>query len=434
MSGLRFGRPAVVEGVVRAGLVLLLVTWAAACGDDDSDTGSEDADAPAGVSSDMLGEPNPASGTPVKVGMITDGGDCAECSATAGDEQPATEATVEWVNEYLHGLGGHPIDLAVCVDDLDPAKASDCANQMIADDVVAVVIGSSGVIESSWGVLHDAGVPVVNFSATQPALLEDDASTFILQDPDAITVNFPLEVAQDTGAEVVSIVVVDLPIATDAYGDDTENLYEEAGVELDVVPVPLGVPDMTPQMQEVVSNNPDGLVMIVGHDQFCIPAINGLTSVGFSGTIATISNCVTDAMRDAIPGDVLDGMVLAAPVPIGDDEDATMQQYHAVLDEYGASDVDRTGATPVQMFASFAALGLGTQALEGDVTPESLIAALRAMPSEVLPAGGGRHFRCDGTAAPHGPAICTSSLLSATLDADGTPSSYEVLNDVQAAS
>src|SRR5262245_12830856 len=121
MMGLRFGRPGVVQLGARAGLVALLAIWGTACGGGDS-TGSAGKDEPAPVNSGALGKTNPASGTPVKVGLITDGGDCADCSATAGDEKPTAEATVKWINEYRHGLAGHPIELKVCVDDLDPAK------------------------------------------------------------------------------------------------------------------------------------------------------------------------------------------------------------------------------------------------------------------------------------------------------------------------
>lgn len=414
-------------------LSAVMASLLAGCGDDTD--GAEPDTGPAGTSddttgtpSDVLGEQNPASGTPVKVGFITDGGDCAECSDDAGFEQPTAEATVAWANEYLGGLAGHPIELVVCVDDLDPGKATDCANQMIADDIPVVVIGASGVLETSWDVLHDAGIPVVNFSATQEALVQDEASTFILQDSEALTVNLPLEVAKDIGAEQVSVIVINLPIATEAYEGETPGRFEEAGVELDVVPVDLGTPDMTPQAQQVVSNNSDGVVMITGHDQFCIPAINGLIAAGFAGTIVTISHCVTDAARDALPADVLDGMVLAATAPLGDD-DPSMQQYNAVLEKYGASDVDTDSATPLAVYSAVSGLSLGTQTLEGDVTPESVIAALRAMENEVLPGTGGRYFRCNGKASTNGAATCMTSLLSATLDSDGNAVGYEVLGN-----
>src|SRR6202043_3355638 len=114
-----------------------------------------------------LGTLHRATGTPVKVGLLTTGGNCSGC--TSNYEVPAARAAVAWLNDYNNGLAGHPMTLDVCVDNNDPGKGSDCANQMISDNVDAVVLGSSGVSETEWKILHDAGLPVVNHSATQPA-------------------------------------------------------------------------------------------------------------------------------------------------------------------------------------------------------------------------------------------------------------------------
>jgi branched-chain amino acid transport system substrate-binding protein len=428
MVGSVLGRTRGSARVIAACLALLLAFGAAACGDTEGGLGPGSDDS-VFVADDALGEPNTASGTPVSIGLITNGGDCPDCTSGTADERPTAEATVAWANEYLGGIGGHPIELEVCVDDIDPSKAADCANQMIQADVAAVVIGSNGVISSSWEILHDAGIPVLNFSATEEAMLQDDQSTFILQDPVSVNVDLPIAIAERIDADQVSVIVVDLPIATEVYEGEGARSFEAAGIDLEVVPVPLGTPDMTPQARQIVSDNPDGVVMIVGHDAFCIPAIDGLIAAGFRGTIGTISFCTTAAMVEAIPPEVLNGLVVAATSPIGDDSDASMLQFHAVLNEYATSDIDRTSAGAVSMFSSFGALALGTQGLDGEATPESIIAALRAMEHQELPAGGGRYFRCNGNASEANPASCTVSVLSATLDSLGRAASYEVVND-----
>ena len=72
---------------------------------------------------DLLGTVHRATGTPVKIGLLTTGGNCAGC--TANYEAPAAQAAVDWLNEYKNGLAGHPITLDVCVDNNDPAKGTD---------------------------------------------------------------------------------------------------------------------------------------------------------------------------------------------------------------------------------------------------------------------------------------------------------------------
>jgi branched-chain amino acid transport system substrate-binding protein len=300
---------------------------------------------------------------------------------------------------------------------------------MIRDGVAAVVIGSNGVIETSWRILHDAGIPVINSAATNEALLEDASSTFIVNDPIAQVVDLPAAVAKDKHAKKVSVIVVDLPIATDTYKGTTPDRFEQDGLDLKVVPIPLGTNDMTPQAQTIATNNPDGLVSIVGPDIFCIPALNGLRAVGFRGSIFMISQCLTDATRKAVPGDALKGIVTVSLAPIGDAADPSMRQYQAVLEAYAKSNVDASDLVGLMVFQTLGALAVGTQGLQGDVTPAAVTVALKAMPNAVLPGSGGRHFRCNGQASPERPAVCSTSVLAATLDAHGEPTSYAVEND-----
>lgn len=408
----------------------------AACGSS-TDSGEDSSATTAGdaggttttVSGDPLGEPNAAEGEPIKIGLIGTGGDCADCTEGGAVEEPVAQATADWANDYLGGIAGRPIELVVCNNDLDPSKATDCANQMIAEDAAAVVLGADSTV-TGWQVLHDAGIPVVNFSTTQAAMLADPDSTFVLQGSEALTVEFPIGAAQQIGADKVSIIVIDLPAATDIYTDEVLQKFADAGLDVEIIPVPIGTPDMTPQAQQIVQNNPDGLVNIVGHDAFCIPAINGLQAAGFTGTIATISFCVTDALREAVSSDMVEGILLGASNPVGDESDPSTQQYEAVLDEYGDDSIARDSSSGFAMFSSVAALAIGTAGLEGEVTPESIIDAMRSMDNEVLPGTGGRFFRCNGNAETS-PAVCMSSGLSGTLGADGLPVSYEAFNNVE---
>ena len=414
-----------------AGIVAALVVGAAACGGSGSSAGSAGSAAPSpapvasGASS--LGPEARATGTPVKVGLITDGQNL-NGSAT-GDEEPVAKATVPWLNEHMNGLAGHPITLDVCVDSLDPGKAADCANQMISDNVVAVVIGSSGVIEASWKILHDAHIPVLNNAATNTALLEDPASTFIVNDPIAQVVALPLAIAKNEHAKKVSVIVLDLPIATDIYKGSAPSLFKQNGLDLTVVPVPLGTPDMTPQTERIAVSNPDGLVTIVGDDQFCIAALNGLRAVGFHGSRFMISQCLTDATRKALSGDALQGILTVSLAPLGDNSDTSMRQYQAVLDKYATSKVDSSDIIGLMVFQSLGALSVGTEGLKGAVTTASVTATLKTMDNAVLPGSGGRHFRCNGKASTARPAVCSVSVLVATLDGTGHPAKYAVEND-----
>lgn len=362
---------------------------------------------------------------PVKVGLLTQAGDCDGCS---GDLEPAAaEAAVNWLNKKMNGLAGHEIELVVCIHSNDPAKATDCANQMIADGVVAVIEGSDGVIGNVAPILQGAGIALINHSSTDDEVLEDEESTFILYDPLAQTVTLPIATAKEKKAKKVSVIVVDFPTATSIY-ESAASIFEDAGIDLEVVPVALGVPDMSTQAQQILLDNPKGVVSIVGHDAFCIPALNALNAVGYQGTITTISFCVTDAMREAVPGNVIEGMRFGSEAPVGS-KDKSIRQYEKLLKKYAPEDVDPEDLTAVTVFQSIAALGLGTKNLQGEVTPASVIAAMKSMDNEVLPASGGRYFRCNGKASTFGASICSASTVSASLDAKGFPKKYTTENN-----
>jgi branched-chain amino acid transport system substrate-binding protein len=413
-------------------LCAALALVAAACSSGGSSTGgnstaSSTTVAPVSTAA-LLGPSAPATGTPVKVGLITDGGTCDQCSG-ARYEPPVAEATVAWLNQHMNGVAGHPISLDICYSNLNPGNASDCANQMIRDNVAAVVIGSNGEIETEWNILHDAHIPVINDAITSPSLLNDASSTFILNDPYAQVIDLPLALAKETGAKKVTAIVIDLPIATDIYNGSTPSLFQQSGIELKVVPVALGTPDMTPQAQTIVASNPDGVVSIIGHDQFCIPALNALHEVGFTGTIQTISECITDSMRKAVPGEVVKGVRVGAIAPIGEASDRSMQQYQAVIDTYAKGKVDTSDVVGLGVFQSLGALSVATHGLAGPVTPASVTAAMKGMKNAVLPGSGNRLFRCNGKASQFGVAICSASVLSGTLDAHGNPTGYSVENN-----
>ena len=382
--------------------------------------------AQAAAADSALGTKNPAKGTAVKIGLITDG----KTSGTDNTiETPVSEAAVKWINQYRNGVGGHPIDLDICVNGGDPSKSADCANQMIQDDVAAVVFGSNQFALNAWTPLHDAGIPVFIFASGTSQLLADTTSTFVFGAGPSAFQNLIIGAAKAQKTKKVTAVVIDVPAATEIFADTTA--YKKAGLDFSMTPVALGTADMTPQMQKVVTDNPKGVVLVVGNDSFCIAAFNGLRTAGFKGQVTAIPQCFSDATRTAVPADFLKGIKITASSPVDTPKDPSIKQYYAVLDKFGASDVDKSRQTGLSMFEGITGLNVATQNLKGAATPASIIAAGKSMPWSVLPGSGGYHVRCNGKADPTVPATCTAATLLATLGADGKATKYVVAGDTQ---
>jgi branched-chain amino acid transport system substrate-binding protein len=379
--------------------VLVAALLPAACGgdDDSADAGSS----PAADAAELLGPEDPAQGEPVRIGLVSDG------QFAAGDrayELDIGQAAATYVNEHRGGIGGRPIELVTCVTEADPAKGTDCGNQMVEEEVVAVVVGSSAVTASVWEPLHQAGVPVVFYGASDATVSTDTESTFALSSPLGGLVDLPIATAEAEGEDKVSVVVVDIPAAVALYDSIGPSLFEAQGIDLDVVKVSPGTADMTPQMQQLADGDP-GVVHVIGNDVFCIAAFNGLRSVAFDGPVTTIAQCMTDATVEAVPGDFFEGMRMSATAPVGTDDPA-VALYHAV-----------------------AGMAAALEGISGDITPATVISTIKAMPEMELPGSGGLRFRCNGNAIEFAPAVCTRGTLLTTLDASGAPTTYEVVGD-----
>ncbi|WP_007516403.1 ABC transporter substrate-binding protein [Pseudofrankia saprophytica] len=407
-----------------AGVAVLAASLAfvSACGggsDDKGDSTPPSASGSAGAA-DPLGPVDKASGAPVKIGVITDG---ASPTADHTNDNKVAEATTKYLNEHKGGIGGRPIEITICETLGDPAKASDCGNQMVEKGVSAAIIGTSAVLEPAWKPMSDAKIPVVIYGSGEPDVLASP-TTFVLADPTFGIIQLPIQVAKDEGNKKVTTVVIDVPSALHSAQEVAPPLFQKAGIGYNLIRVAPGTADMTPQMQGVVDNGSDE-VFIIGNDSFCISAMNGLKAVGFTGTISAIAQCITDSTRKSVPGATLKDMVISANVPLGTDN-PSMNLYTKVAETYGKG-IDLSFQDGMIMFTLVSALQAATQGITGDITPATLTSTIKGMKETELPGAGGMKFRCNGKAVADSPASCVRGGLASTLDDKGQPAEYKIL-------
>ena len=118
----------------------------------------------------MLGTPNAASGEAVKIGFVSDG---RTASIDNSQMLPAAKATVEYLNAYQGGLAGRPIELIGCETAGEPGKATDCANQLVQDDVAMVVMPETQQPLAVHTVLAANDIPLFVYGVADPAITED---------------------------------------------------------------------------------------------------------------------------------------------------------------------------------------------------------------------------------------------------------------------
>jgi branched-chain amino acid transport system substrate-binding protein len=396
-------------GALLAAVALVLVAGCGSSTSDDSSAGSGTT-----VSSDVLGTPKAASGAPVKVGFISDGRTpTIDNSAMA----PAAKATVEYINDYMGGIGGRPVDLVTCETAGDPGKATDCANQLVQDDVVMTIMPENQQSTAVHTVMSANSIPLFVYAVTDTAITQDAEDSFMLGNLSDALSAMPIDVAKKQDIGKVTVLIVDVPAATGFYEGAGAQAFADAGIDLELIKVPLGTADISQQINQIVSGDPT-VVMVVGAPDLCIAGINGLRTNGFTGPITTVPNCVTDDIKTAV-GANMEGVTVASITPTGDNSNTGIQLYNAILAKYAPNYAD-----PNQGLTSFITTYTARQALEnltGDITPAAVRAAIQAAPEQPLVTGAGLEFRCNGKAVPSTPAVCTRGTLLVTLDGNGDP-------------
>jgi len=390
---------------------------AAGCSSKD-DTGSSDANGSSSAADTAaLGTPNKATGTPIKIGLVTDG-------KTEGiDHTPliaAFNATVQYANEYLGGINGHVIDVDPCETKNTPTGATQCAVQLAGDKVAAVLVPVSAQDTAIFDGLEGSGIPYFTYEgASQDVLLKPGG--FMLTNPLG-QIAAPAKLANDKNIDKVGFILIDVPAATGPINAIATPIYDKAGVGLDITPISPSVADMTPQVQQAISGGA-GLFTVTGTDEFNANALKSLKQLGFQGPITT--GQPSKVLADSVPGG-LEGVT--AIVTITDDpDDKDVQLYDAVLATY-MKDVVPSAISPVA-FATVLSFVRALTGVTDAVDAPSITAALNTMPSPLpLPLGAGITFQCGAKPVALTPNVCSSDVLSANLDAAGQGHDYTVLD------
>ncbi|HKY16119.1 MAG TPA: ABC transporter substrate-binding protein [Microthrixaceae bacterium] len=400
---------------------MALALIGAACSDDDE--GSDDSSTTeAVVDESALGEPNAATGDPVKIGLITEGGSEAIGSQSDLTEQGA-EIAVQYVNEYLGGVGGRPIELFICGNQATPAGGQDCANQMVEQGVIAVTLPFTGFGAAQAPIITGAGISYVTGSGNSTEELTA-ANAFALTGGFPGTLGAFAKHAQQEGVKKFANIVIDVPSATQAAEALGGLVFGNAGVEYEVVTAAPGTPDLTPQLQSAVDGGADAIA-VTGDVTFCTSFLQAYETLALDVTKYVIATCLDETIIDSL-GDVLAGSLLATNVAA---EGGDAELYAAMLGKYAGD--DDINPDPIASAGVVAGVGAvlnfvrGMDGLTGDVSAATVLAQMKAAKDVPLFLGGGQTYTCDGTAIPLLANVCSAGFQMGTLTAEGTVEDLE---------
>lgn len=381
---------------------------------------SSSSDTPASDES-VLGAPNKASGKPIKIAFSSEG-KAAQFDTTP--EIEAAKATVSYINDYLGGVDGRPLEITmVCENQGQPARTRDCANKFVQSEAHALISGPTANSDATVEVTNAAEMPYFNLASTPGAF--GAARSYVMTNNLGSVAAVPATYAKDHNIKRVAILVIDVPAASEQIRQLAEFVYGNAGVTPTIVPVPPGTPDLTPQVQLALKKDAQ-MFHVVGDMSLCTSSLKALRTLNVKAPIAVIGQCIGDETAAAqIPGGY-EGLVVA-PMYSLDPSAQDTKIFHAVIDKYTSGKV-KTGTAPAgfQAMLGFARAMAGYQ---GPVSRVNVNAYLAAMPkAQPIPLGAGATFQCGRKFVALTPSICAKESLVGRAKADGTVTDIKVVD------
>ena len=401
-------------------LAATTMVLAAGCGQAPTATGS--AGGSAVPDNPAFGAANPATGSPVRIGLFNGEGNPLADQPAVGD---AAIAAAQYANDHLGGLGGHRIEIDRCADKSDPAVARACADQFVRDGVAAVVVGQPATADAIVPTVVGAGIPWVG---TTPIASSETTSpdTFFFGAGFVGTLGGWAQYAKDVGYKNLVMFGVDTPVFAAAIDAQARPLFQRAGIELKLIPIPIAATDATAAVKEALGENPDA-VAVLTDTTACRSVLSALHTARADEPKLLTSACIDQASIDKVGEQAVDNaVVFNVGDPTGDSPEA--QLYRAVMQQY-APKLDPGGITLtgyLAMLGFVRAVNAGGLPDGDPVAPADVLKALRGARDVPRPVGDSGTFSCDKSAMST-PAlkatVCTDELMYTTYTG-GLPGRY----------
>lgn len=388
-------------------LTAVVVTGLSACSSDDGSSSSTEPSA----NESALGTANKATGTPVTIGFISDG---KSQFSDNSDEIAGAKAAAEYANNYLGGINGHPINFKICETRLVPSAGTDCANQMVAAKAAAVVEGTASATDATVDPLAAAKIPLILHTASSQKTLTTPGVYSLFSG--VSTFGVAAKQAKDAGATKASIIVIGVPAAEAAAQQIGKLVYGNAGIGVDVVAIPPGTADATPQITAANQKKP-GAYLVLGNEEFCTSALKPLRTINPNAKITITDRCIGPAGAKSIPNGYKGIGVTTSGDLDRNSEDAKI--FDAALAKYGDGG-QFNAASGFGWAPTLALVEMLNNKKVTDVTPANVLTAIQTAPALPYPLGGGVTFQCNGQQVALSPFICGSDGVIATAAQDGS--------------
>jgi len=352
------------------------------------------------ASSSVFGTPKKATGSPYVFGMIND----ETGAVTFPEARQGAIAAVDYVNNYLNGINGHPIVIDACTGDGTPATAARCANQLVAAHPLAILGAADVGAPASIPIYQHANLAYLGGIPFTP--VPETATNSIQFWSVSVGDNAAAAVyaGKTLGLKSVALIYFSNPQGESLLPQITP-VFKAAGITtIKDIPLSPTSPDPSPQAALVESSGAQ--LAYVDVPNGCGNVLKALKSVGFTGKIIGIDPCSAPPVISAAAGGA-NGMYIASPFMLQSGSSQQAQLFQAAMKKWAA---------PGTLIDSISTAGFATvmnvqqvlSTISGTPTTASILAAFKSGTHQNFLS---HPYTCDGQALKDAPAICNDYYL-----------------------
>lgn len=364
-------------------------------------SGGSTSTATATASSFSLGTPKKATGSPYVFGMIND----ETGPVTFPESRQGAIAAMNYVNDYLGGINGHPIQIDSCIGDGTPAGAAKCANELVAKHPLAI-LGAADVgapasipIYGHANLAYIGGIPFTPVPFIAPNSIQfwsvsvgDNAAAAVYA-------------GKTLGAKSVALMYFSNPQG-ESIIPQIVPVFKAAGVStVKTIPLSPTSPDPSPQAALVQSSGAD--LSYIDVPNGCGNVLKSLKSVGYTGKLMGIDPCGAPPVISASAGGA-ENMYIASPfiLPTGTSQQA--QLFQAAMKKWAAPGT-LIDSPSVAGFATVMNVQAALSKVSGTPTTKTIESAFKTGSNH--PNFLSHPYTCDGKQMTGAPAICNDYYL-----------------------
>jgi len=347
-------------------------------------------------------------GSPLSVFFINAQGSPTGNSYPA--ETVAAKAAVQYINNELGGIAGHPLTLETCFTDETPAQTTNCANRAVTANPIAISLGILADDNDIIAVTGRTQVPIVANSAfTAQTLVAKDKAFIVDSGGQAAALGNGLMMTEN-GVKKAAVIYVNVPAVSGGIYPQVAGGLKKAGIDVAPFPVSYPSPDLSPTMEAVRNSGADA-ILLIADPTTCAAAFNAAQTLGLKNTIYSPIEC-QNPTNNRIVANLPQKVYVQQTFVDLKSNDTDAEAYTAAMKKYGGSTNLNSGFA-VNGFQSIMAVYAGLKAASATGTPTTatLENALRTQKLHQFLLGPSTTFTCDGKLLPALPALCSLNTL-----------------------